>query len=119
MVKEVVAVHIVTGNFECNQVSPRMQVRCKAPFVYSIVVMRPASRSVAAKSPVDEYPVDRGAGDTEKNGVLVCSLKRSAKAHEEVLLALEPFRPNRLRGDKLRFWGLLPRRRRSCLSLCS
>ena len=105
LVEQVVAVDVVAGDLEGDDVRAGLELVGQVPLVHAEEAVRAAGRAVAEETAVEEDAVEGGAGGAQQDLVLRGRLEGGAEADEEVLLGLAAFGPDGLGGEEGRRRG--------------
>jgi len=105
LVQQVIAVGVVAGHLEGDDVCARLELVGEVPLVHPEKAMRAAGGAVRQELAVKKNPVDRAARGAQQNLVPRGRVEAGAESDGDVLLGLAPFGPERFGGHKGRRRG--------------
>jgi hypothetical protein len=105
LVQEGVAVDIVAGHFDGDQIGAGPELLAEVPDVDAIIAVGAAGRAEAHELAVDPGPIDGGRGHPQRGLRAGLGLDHGAEADREVHFLLAAGRPNGPGAVEVRFVG--------------
>ncbi|OPZ98369.1 MAG: hypothetical protein BWY71_01287 [Planctomycetes bacterium ADurb.Bin412] len=107
LVEQVVAVDVVSGCLDCQNIFLVPQFPAQIPFIHPVVAVRSPCRSVADKPAVQKDSIEGGAGNPQHDIIGFWILHLGTKSHQQIFFRFQVLRPDRLGGQEGRVIQLL------------